>query len=86
MKANKQPFPTYNHKFESHGLYVTSRRPLVRNKETSILHGYCACVGLMMGKMHSGEGSAKLSFDESGDYILKHSFALQTAVALSNPV
>lgn len=35
----------------------------------------------MMGKMHSGESNAKLSFDESGDYILKHSFALQTAVA-----
>lgn len=40
----------------------------------------------MMGKMHSGEGSAKLGFDESGDYVLKHSFALQTAVAKSNPV
>lgn len=40
----------------------------------------------MMGKMHSAEGSAKLCFDESGNYILKHSFALQTAVAQSNPV
>lgn len=40
----------------------------------------------MMGKIHSTEGSAKLCFDESGDYILKHSFALQTAMAQSNPV
>lgn len=35
----------------------------------------------MMGKMQSTEGRAKPCFDESGDYILKHSFALLTAVA-----
>lgn len=40
----------------------------------------------MMGEIHSGESGAKLFFDERGDYILKHSFAVQTAVASSNPV
>lgn len=33
---------------------------------------FTECVRLMMGKMHSGGDSAKLSFNESGDYILKH--------------
>lgn len=80
VKANNRPFLTYK-QLESRGLCITLRRPLVRNKETSILHRYRACVGLMMGKMHSEEGSAKLSFDESGDYILEHSFALQNVVA-----
>lgn len=53
MKANMQPFLTHKRKFKSRVLCITKRRPLVRNKETSILYRYSTCVGLMMGKMHS---------------------------------
>jgi len=67
-------------KFKSHNTCITEKEPQVRSKEASFLHGHCGSAVLMMGKMQSWAGSAKLCFDESGDYILKHSFALQTAV------